>query len=84
MFNFNGYNESYADFTDDSDKVRLRNETAGGILSLQISYRTDMAVTSVCANVWGVHSESVVRKNWKGKSSFIWEMVRVIWLLCGE
>lgn len=54
MCNFNGYNKSSMDFTDDSDKVRLRNETAGGILSLQISYRTDMAVTSVCANVWGV------------------------------
>lgn len=72
------------DFTDDSDKVRLRNETAGGILSLQISYRTDMAVTSMCANVWGVCSEESSGKNWKGKSPLIWEMVRVIWLLCGE
>lgn len=71
------------DFTDDSVEVRLRKETAGGILSLQISYRTDTAVTAVCANVWGACSE-VVRKNWEGKSPLIWEMVRVIWLLCGE
>ena len=67
MFNFNGYNESSTDFTDDSDKVRLRNETAGGILSLQISYRTDMAVTSVCANVWGVCSEESSGRTGKGR-----------------
>lgn len=54
MCNFNGQNDNSMDFTDDSDKVRLRNEIAGGILSLQISYCRDMAVTSVCANVWGV------------------------------
>ena len=67
MCNFNGYNKSYTDFTDDSDKVRLRNETAGGILSLQISYRTDMAVTSVCANVWGVCSEESSGRTGKGR-----------------
>lgn len=67
MCNFNGYNESCMDFTDDSDKVRLRNETAGGILSLQISYRRDMAVTSVCANVWGVCSEESSGRTGKGR-----------------
>jgi len=55
------------DFTDDSDKVRPRNETAGGILSLQISYRRDMAVTSVCANVWGACSEESSEKAGKGR-----------------
>lgn len=67
MCNFNGYNKSSMDFTDDSDKVRLRNETAGGILSLQISYRTDMAVTSVCANVWGVCTEESSGRTGKGR-----------------
>jgi len=67
VFNFNGYSESSTDFTDNSDKVRLRNETAGGILSLQISYRTDMAVTSVCANVWGVYSEESSGRTGKGR-----------------
>ena len=55
------------DFTDDSDKVRLKNETAGWILSLQISYRRDMAVTSVCANVWGACSEESSGKTGKGR-----------------